>query len=107
MARPIHAGEEDMMSTMSSFTGWLRRHRIACFGLMVLSFIAFGLLTFDLVRLVSANAAFLGENGWQGLRDGGLRQLLELVANAVAAMVAWLTFKLCETLLLQSLTRQA
>jgi len=93
------------MATISSFTGWLRRHRVACFGLMVLSFIAFGLLTLDLVRVVSANAAFITENGWQGLQDGGLRQLLELLLSSVAAMAAWLTFKLCETLLLQSLTR--
>lgn len=93
------------MATISSFTGWLRRHRVACFGLMVLSFIAFGLLTLDLVRVVSANAAFITENGWQGLQDGGLRQLLELLLSAVAAMAAWLTFKVCETLLLQSLTR--
>ncbi len=93
------------MATISSFTGWLRRHRIACFGLMVLSFIAFGLLTLDLVRVVSANVAFLRDNGWQGAQDGGLRQLLELLLSAVAAMAAWLMFKLCETLLLQSLTR--
>ncbi len=93
------------MATISSFIGWLRRHRIACFGLMVLSFIAFGLLTLDLVRVVGANVAFLRDNGWQGVQDGGLRQLLELLLSAVAAMAAWLMFKLCETLLLQSLTR--
>lgn len=93
------------MSASSRFTGWLRRHRLACFGLMVLSFIAFGLLTLDLVRVVSANAAFLVENGWQGLQDGGLRQLLGLLGTSVAAMAAWLLFKVCETLLVQSLTR--
>lgn len=93
------------MATISSFTGWLRRHRVACFGLMVLSFIAFGLLTLDLVRVLGANAAFLQENGWQGVQDGGLRQLAELLLSAVAAMAAWLMFKLCETLLLQRLTR--
>jgi len=93
------------MSVISRMTGWLRRHRVACFGLMVLSFIAFGLLTLDLVRVVSANAAFITENGWQGLQERGLRQLLELLLSAVAAMAAWLTFKVCETLLLQSLTR--
>lgn len=93
------------MFTISGFTGWLRRHRLACFGLMVLGFMAFGLQTLDLVRLVSANAAFLSEYGWQGLQDGGLRQLLELLASSIGAMAAWLLFKLCETLLMQSLTR--
>ena len=93
------------MVTVSGFTGWLRRHRLACFGLMVLGFMSFGLLTLDLVRLVSANAAFLSEYGWQGLQDGGLRQLLELLASCIGAMAAWLLFKVCETLLVQSLTR--
>lgn len=93
------------MFTISAFTAWLRRHRVACFGLMVLSFIAFGLLTLDLVRLVSVNVAFVSENGWQGLQDGGLRQLLELLATVVMAMLAWLLFKVCETVLVQWLTR--
>ena len=93
------------MLTISAVTGWLRRHRLACFGLMVLSFIGFGLLTLDLVRVVSANAALLSTYGWQALQDGGLRQLLELLGSAVAAMMAWLLFKVCETVLVQSLTR--
>jgi hypothetical protein len=93
------------MFTISSFTDWLRRHRVACFGLMVLSFMAFGLLTLDLVRLVGANASLLSEHGWQGLQDGGLRQLLELLASSIGAMAAWLLFKVCETVLVQSWTR--
>ncbi|MFG6430895.1 hypothetical protein [Roseateles sp. LYH14W] len=93
------------MPVFSDFVAWLRRHRLSCFGLMTLSFIAFGLLTLDLLRLVGSNAAFLSDNGWQGLQDGGLRQLLELLASCVGAMAAWLLFKLCETLLVQSLTK--
>ncbi|MDR7269986.1 hypothetical protein J2X20_002644 [Pelomonas saccharophila] len=93
------------MLTISGFIAWLRRHRIACFGLMVLSFIGFGLLTLDLVRLVSANAALLSDYGWQALQDGGLRQLLELLVSALAAMAAWLLFKVCETVLVQSWTK--
>ena len=93
------------MFTISALTAWLRRHRFACFGLMVLSFVVFGLLTLDLVRLVNANTALLSEYGWQSLHDGGLRQLLELVASAIAAMLAWLLFKVCETVLVQSWTR--
>ncbi|MBA4217600.1 MAG: hypothetical protein V3V71_05225 [Roseateles sp.] len=93
------------METSSAFAGWLRRHRVACFGLMVLSFIAFGLLTLDLVRVVDANANFLWQHGREGLLDGGLRQLLGLLVTSIAAMAAWLLFKLCETLLLQALSR--
>ena len=94
------------MAALPHFVAWLRRHRWACFMLMTLSFIAFGLLTLDLVRVLTANAAFLFDNGWQGLLDGGLRQLLELLASCIGAMVAWLLFKLCETLLIQSFTNK-
>jgi len=93
------------MSAVSSCIAWLRQHRLACFVVMTLSFIAFGLLTLDLVRLMSSNANFVFDHGWQGLQDGGLRQLLELLGTTLAAMVAWLTFKVCETVLVQSLTR--
>lgn len=93
------------MVAFPDFVAWLRRHHWACFALMTLCFIAFGLLTLDLVRIVGANAAFLADNGWQGLLDGGLRQLLELLASCVGAMAAWLLFKVCETVLVQSLTR--
>ena len=93
------------MLTIPGFIGWLRRHRAACFAIMVLSFIGFGLLTLDLVRLVGANAALLSEHGWQGLQDGGARQLLELLVSAIAAMAAWLLFKVCETVLVQAWTR--
>lgn len=90
---------------MRAISDWLRRHRVACFGVMVLSFLVFGLLTLDLVRVVGANLAFVSDNGLQGLRDGGLAQGVQLLASAVVAMAAWLLFKLCETLLLQSLTK--
>lgn len=93
------------MMTIQGFTGWLRRHRLACFGLMVVAFLSFGLLTLDLVRLVGANAALLKDNGWQALQDGALQQLAELLASGALAMAAWLVFKVCETLLLQSITR--
>lgn len=51
------------MPAISRFTGWLRRQPLACFGLMVLGFIAFGLLTLDLLRVVGANAGLLWNNG--------------------------------------------
>jgi hypothetical protein len=93
------------MTIRTRFVATLRRQPWACFGLMCLSFLAFGWLTLDLVRLLGANAAFVSDNGWQGLQDGGLAQLAQLLASTGAAMAAWLMFKLCETLLLQSLTK--
>lgn len=94
------------MVAYPKFVAWLRRHRWACFALMTLSFVVFGLLTLDLVRLMTANAHFLSDNGWMGLQDGGLRQLLELLASLLGAMAAWLLFKVCETVLVQALTNK-
>jgi membrane protein DedA with SNARE-associated domain len=72
--------------THSRLYDWLAAHAPACFVLMSLSFVVFGLLSLDLVRLVSANAGFLLRAGWDGLlADGGLVQLLELSLSALAA----------------------
>ncbi|HEY1090893.1 MAG TPA: hypothetical protein VGE47_07375 [Burkholderiaceae bacterium] len=90
---------------MPRFHRWLVRHPRLCFVLMTLAFVAFGLLSLDLVRLVAANTHLLSEYGWQAAMDGALWQLLELVLNAFAAVTAWLFFKLCETALLQRLSK--
>lgn len=84
---------------------WLSTRPLRCFLLMTLAFLLFGLLSLDLVRLVSANAAFLASAGWMGLRDGALQQLLELALNAVLAISAYLVFKLCEQVLVQRLSQ--
>ena len=85
---------------------WLSTHRAACFVLMTLSFLVFGLLSLDLVKLVSANAGFLWRAGWDGLMDGGFAQLLELAASAVAAIASYLVFKLCEHVLVDRLAHK-
>ena len=91
------------LRTHSKLHHWLATHGVASFLLMTLAFLGFGLLSLDLVRLVSANAGYLSSTGWAGLLDGGLAQLLELVVNALAAIAAYLVFKLCEHVLVHRL----
>ena len=86
--------------------GWLLAHRPACFLLMTLAFLSFGVLSLDLVKVVSANAGYLWANGWMGLMDGGFRQLLELLATALLAIAAYLIFKLCEHALVHRLAHR-
>lgn len=93
-------------STPSRLHAWLLRHWLGCYALMTLAFLLFGLLSFDLVRLFSANAGLLWNHGWQGLLDGGLQQLLELLLGALGAVAAWLMFKLCEHVLVQRLAQR-
>jgi len=80
---------------------WLVQHYIATYFLMVSLFLIFGLLSLDLVKYVSANANYLLEYGLEALWDGGLRQFIELVFNALGAVLAYLGFKLCEHALVE------
>ena len=82
---------------------WLRRHQIVCFLLMTVSFIVFGYLTIDLIRLVTLNATLVLEHGALALMDGGAQQFVELWLNALLAMGMYLSFKLCEQVLLHVL----
>lgn len=98
-----HSTSSDAAAASRSHA-WLQGHPAVCFLLMTLAFLLFGLLSLDLVRLVSANARFLAGAGWMGLwEDGGLGQLLELSLNSLLAIAAYLVFKLCEHILVQRL----
>lgn len=88
---------------MPGIVDWLRVHRVACFLVMTVSFLIFGWLSLDLIKIIGANLHFVSDNGVQGLREGGLAQMLELLLTSIGAMAAYLLFKLCETLLLQTL----
>jgi hypothetical protein len=93
-----------MQEPTSRLYRWLRRHTLVCFLAMTISFVVFGCLTVDLVRLVTANAGLIFAYGLNGLQEGGFQQLLELWLGAVLAMGLYLTFKLCEQVLLHALT---
>lgn len=94
------------MDANSSFYLWLSRHSVFCFVLLTLSFIVFGALSLDLIRLFGANASFLLAHGWAAVLEGGVRQLFELVLSATLAMAAYLLFKLCEHALVHRLMRR-
>ena len=83
---------------------WLRRHLVSCFVLLAVSFIAFGCLTVDLVRLIAANTQLVFSFGVSALMDGGAQQFLELWLGALVAMALYLTFKLCEQVLLHAMS---
>lgn len=95
-----------MHSSESRLHQWLRQHRLAAFVLMTFSFVLFGALSLDLVKLVAANAGLIAAHGWQALQDGGAQQLLELWLTAFAAIAAYLLFKLCEHVLVQALSQR-
>ncbi len=87
------------MTSNSKLYLWLSAHFLVTFVLLTVSFMLFAIVTLDLARVVTANAAYISSNGWEGLLDGGLQQFAELSLGAVMAMAFYLLFKLCEHVL--------
>lgn len=85
---------------------WLAQRPLRTLGLMTLAFLVSGALSVDLVRLLSANLAFIAEHGWLAIQDDALWQLGGLVLRALAATLGYLLFKLCKQALLQCLGRR-
>ena len=73
------------------------------FVLMGMSFVAFGLVSLNLLHSLEANLEFIAANGWFALREGALRQLLELTASGYGAAACYVVFKLCEKVLVERL----
>ena len=80
----------------------LRRWWLA-FMLLGISFVLGGLLTLNLLHTLSANFEFLSMYGFDAVRDGGLMQLLDVVASGYFAAAFYLIFKLCEKVLVERL----
>ena len=76
-----------------------------------ISFVAFGLLSLNLLHMLAANFEFLSMYGVQAVRDGGLSQLLEIIASGFVAAACRNSvepalhdgFKLCEKVLVERL----
>ena len=87
----------------SSLFKWMVRHWVHTFLLMGVAFVAFGMLSLNLVQIFAANIRFLTEYGLEAIMDGGLFQLLELVASAYGAIAFYVMFKTCEHALVERL----
>jgi hypothetical protein len=85
--------------------GMIKRHWVVTLLIMVLSAVVFGLSTYNLFFLLRANLEYIGQNGWMGLRDGGLQQLGELALNGLIGVVFYIVFKACEKVLVEALLK--
>ena len=93
------------MPVRDTFRRVVLRRPWLTFVVMGIAFLAFGIGSLNLVHLVSENARFLVENGWMAVLDGGLWQLLGLLANGYVAMAAYVVLKTCEHALSDWLAR--
>jgi hypothetical protein len=82
---------------------FLARRWWLAFILMGVSFVLFGLVTLNLLHTLSANFEFLSMYGFDAVREGGLLQLLEMVASGYFAAACYVVFKLCEKILVERL----
>jgi hypothetical protein len=73
------------------------------FILMGVSFVLFGLVTLNLLHVLSANLDFLSSYGFEAVREGGLWQLVGLVLSGYGAAASYVFFKLCEKVLVDRL----
>ena len=83
---------------------FLRAHRFLTFLLMSGSFVTFGITAVNLFFVFKANLDFLAAHGRMALEEGGLLQLLQLLLASLLAMAFYLLFKVCEKVLVDSLT---
>lgn len=72
--------------------------------LLGLSFLLFGVASFNLFTALQANLRFLAEHGLVAVMDGALLQLAELLLYGYLAAVFYVIWKLCEKALIWRLS---
>jgi hypothetical protein len=79
---------------------WFRRivlsRRWLTFLVMGFAFFVFGVGTYNIFMLLSANIELIENYGWMALMDGAARQLVELIVTGYLSMAAYVVFKTCE-----------
>lgn len=89
-------------------TSWLyrflARYWWLTFILMGVSFVLFGLVSLNLLHMLSANFNFLASYGFDAVQVGALAQLFELIVSGYASAAFYLIFKLCEKVLVDRLS---
>ena len=82
-------------STLASGRWW------GVFGLAGLSFMGFGVSSFNLFQLLKANLTLFADYGLMVADEGALLQLAQLVGLGYLSLLFWLAFKACETWLVR------
>lgn len=89
---------------------WFRRTVLSrswlTYLVMGIAFFVFGVGTYNIFMLLSANLEVIRAYGWQSLMDGAARQFVELVITGYLSMAAYIVFKTCEYRLAHALGRE-
>jgi hypothetical protein len=79
----------------------LDRHWFITLSFMAFFGACFGLTTYNLYQLLSANLSFIREHGTMALIEGGAWQFLELTVYIYLSTIFIVLFKVCEYILVQ------
>jgi hypothetical protein len=85
---------------------FLARRWWLAFILLGVTFVLGGLVTLNLLHTLSANFEFLSSYGFEALREGGFRQLVEIIVSGYFAAACYVVFKLCEKVLVERLSKK-
>lgn len=80
---------------------WMTRLWPLTFVIMTLSFLIFGALSVNLAQLFLVNIQLIYLHGLMALLDGAFSQLIELLLSAAFAVAFYVSFKTCESALVQ------
>jgi hypothetical protein len=79
---------------------WFQRtvlsRRWLTFLVMGFAFLVFGVGTYNIFMVLSANLGLIAIYGWQAVMDGAALQLIELVVTGYLSLGAYVIFKACE-----------
>lgn len=78
------------------FHHWVLSRGWLTFIVMGLAFFVFGVGTYNMFMLLSANIDLIARYGWRALMDGAARQFVELIVTGYLSMLAYVVFKTCE-----------
>jgi hypothetical protein len=86
---------------------FLFRHPWLTFILMGASFILFGFTSVNLYMLLAANLSLFVRYGAMVIADGALTQLAGLLGSLVLSVFFYLSFALCDRILVRRITEKA
>ena len=76
-------------------------HWLTTLVLMGLFALGFGLTSFNLIVMLSANFKLVSEHGSMALLDGAAQQLVELLSYGYLSIIFYVLFKTCERVLVE------
>ncbi|MDI9334010.1 MAG: hypothetical protein QM533_06505 [Cytophagales bacterium] len=90
-------------ATNSKLAAFLLHYWPITYVVMLLSFLAFGASSFNLAKTFLITVQLISEYGVMALIDGAFAQLVELVLTAALSVGFYISFKTCESVLVQRL----